>query len=204
MPDSQTSDDILDPINSDILDITRHLCWIYKDEEQMLEIVIPSIFSWLSENIQCLVAVTAESWRHITDRLEKEGFDIGPHLERGQVIVAEPADFFLNKGILDIESVVERLRYTAHRAADSGWSSLALIGNIADVVKSAPENKWREYELRIEYETSRDLCVVLCLYDSNMISGDFISMLLKTHRVIGINSQLSLNPFFVSVDAAPV
>ncbi len=194
-----------EPLELDnVLDVASHFCWIYKDDAELFEIFQPALMAALTAQKQLIIAVDEATLEPVFQRLGEEGFDIRTYIAKRQIKLLEPRKILLTDGSVEVDAVLDRLQGFSTEAKEAGWEGVSIILDTGKLVRKAPENVWQQYEMRTDHECGKGSCIMLCLYDLNQLSGTFVPMLLKTHKVVGLGAGLIVNPFYMAGNPEPV
>lgn len=183
--------------NVEVITQTKHLCWIYASDDDRLKIVEPYLVSALSRQRQCLLVLPEDATKSILNELVAADMNVDRYQETGQLVTVRPEALLLDAGRLDNDVAINRLLTAISDALEKGWQGAALVTDPSELLDRAGEDDWLALEFRADYECSTRPCTMLCLYDQRLISGSFLTNLIKVHPVIGLGDSLARNPFYV-------
>jgi len=184
--------------NVEIIPKTKHLCWLYENDEDRLSVVAPFLVAALSRRKQCLLVVSKAVREKIFLDLVQGDVNVARYQEIEQMIHTEPEELFFNGGVFDIDVVMHRLSAAFDEAQAKGWEGLAVVTDPSEILNRVSDEDWLALEFRSDYECSTRPCMMLCLYDQRRVSATLLAAMIKVHPVIGLGNALARNPFYAS------
>lgn len=183
--------------NIEIVPKTKHLCWIYENDDDRLNVAGPYLLSALVKRKQCLLVLPDDVVKKLLEEAVAADVNVARYQETGQLVTLTPEEMFLEKGVLNADLVIDRLQKATDNAQAKGWVGISIVTDPSSVLERSGEKEWLALEFRADYECSSRACTMLCLYDQRRISGAFLTSIIKVHPVIGLGNTLARNPFYV-------
>ena len=158
-----------------------HICWIYKDEEEFNSLIVPLILTGLKNNEKVVYINREEE----INRLKELSKDIKPYLERGDLSLFLPEEFYSSSKVFDFDKFLQE------------YSSLRVIGDASTILKDASLDSILTYEATINSLPYRDKTLLICLYDKRKISTDILLQALQTHPLVLIGGKVYSNFYYI-------
>jgi len=184
--------------NLEIIPKTKHLCWLYENDEDRLGVVEPFLVAALSRRKQCMLVVPEPVKEAIYADLTAGDVNVKRYQDIEQLVHIEPEEVFFQGGSLDTDVVVHAVLTALAQAQAKGWEGLAIVTDASLVLGRARDEEWLALEFRMDYECYTKPCTMLCLYDQRLASGRLLTAMIKVHPVIGLGNVLARNPFYSS------
>ena len=158
-----------------------HICWIYKDEEEFNSLIVPLILTGLKNNEKVVYINREEE----INRLKELSKDIKPYLERGDLSLFLPEEFYSSSKVFDFDKFLQE------------YSSLRVIGDASTILKDVSLDSILTYEATINSLPYRDKTLLICLYDKRKISTDILLQALQTHPLVLIGGKVYSNFYYI-------
>ncbi len=183
----------------------EHICGIYDDPLQQMEVAVPFITQGLRAGQRCAWASGAVAADRLRKGLVSAGCDL-PTLEAsGQLVILPDIDFYLTDGLFDPDRTLALATSLLADGQRQGYSTMRVAGDPSWLQEGAIDfDVWEEYEHRVTREIADLPIVVLCQYDRRRFPGSQIVTALLTHPVVILGENLCRNPYFVPPAASAI
>jgi PAS domain S-box-containing protein len=158
-----------------------HLCLLYRNKEDLLEILLPYIKAGLAEN-DLVIWVTDDPLPQddLENILQRELINFAEVRKKGQLQLYSSSEWYFSQGKIDFRSIQQRWQEKEKEADIRGFSGLRVTGNISGVPKSM-WSQLHEYEGKIHASIGQSRMMAICQYDLNRCSPEQIVDILQYH-----------------------
>lgn len=183
----------------------EHICGIYDDPQQQVEVVVPFLTQGLRAGQRCVWASNASAAERVRQGLVKGGCDL-PTLEAsGQLVILTDVEFYLKDGLFVPERTLALAAALLEDGQRHGYHEMRIAGDPSWLQEGALDfEAWEAYEHEATRRISELPVVVLCQYDRRRFPGSHIVTALLTHPVVILGDNLCRNPYFVPSAEASV
>ena len=178
-----------------------HLCGIFRNTGEQLDMVVPYMLAGLKKGEQCVSVVNKEIAEEATRALYNLGIDVKKCQAWGQFLFLDPADTYLNEGYFDPERMINSVVEAEKRALLKGFTGLRSTGEVAWTCSKLPgTERLIEYEVNLNRFFPKSKTLGLCLYDENLYTKDILLAAVHTHPTVSIYNVLRDNPYYFPPD----
>jgi hypothetical protein len=174
-----------------------HLCFIYKDGEERLELIASYFKQGLSSKELCIFATPASKEQTRQDFL-RYNLDIGEALKNGDFLIFEMNSTYLPHGHFVADFMLKNVQSFIDDAKAKGFKGLRTAGEMSWLT-AHPEAQEEAimYEQKVNSLDSSDFSFIgLCAYDSNDTPSKLAEGLQKSHPTLFFDGQLTLSPTY--------
>jgi hypothetical protein len=176
----------------------RHLCCLYRNDEEHRALVAPYVRAGLENEEKVVYIVDAHAPETVLDYLRDDGLSVRPYLDSGQLAVLRAGDSYLRSGLFDPDAMIEFLSNETDRATDDGFSALRVTGEMTWALRGAPgSNRLMEYEAKLNHFFPGRRCLAICQYDCRRFDPIVILDVLATHPAAVIGSEVHENFYYL-------
>ncbi|MFX0057970.1 MAG: MEDS domain-containing protein [Candidatus Hodarchaeota archaeon] len=166
-----------------------HMCYFYREVEDLMDIIIPYIKKGLENNEFC-VCVTSEDLNEkvVKKRLNSEIKNFNEFLKKGQIEIFPYTGWYLKDGEFNFQKVIDGWIKKYNYAMSRGFNGLRVIGNTVWVQKK----DWKDfsaYEEEINNIVGNYRMILLCTYSAEKCNMNEILGVIKTHQVATIRNE---------------
>ncbi len=174
-----------------------HICLIYENTAEQLEVVVPFIIEGLARGYRCLYVADDRTNEEVLQALAAAGVDSMKERQRGALRLLTTPDIYLRAGEFDPRAIVDFNRQAEHEALRDGFSGLRLAGEMTWALGPEPGcDRLIEYEALLNYWLTNSHSVVLCLYNHSHFDAPCIHDVLRTHPLAMLGDQVCTNPYY--------
>ncbi|MGB9682967.1 MAG: MEDS domain-containing protein, partial [bacterium] len=158
-----------------------HLCWIYKDEEELYSSIVQLVLSGLENNERVVYINEMEELKRFKDSSK----EIIPYLEKGQLLLFAPKEAYLSSKDFSLEKLFQ------------GYPFLRVISEASSILKDVSLDSILKYEASVNDLPYSDKVLAVCLYGRRKISTDILLQALQTHPLVMIKSKVYSNFYYI-------
>ncbi|MDZ7262440.1 MAG: MEDS domain-containing protein, partial [candidate division KSB1 bacterium] len=176
----------------------EHLCCIYQNREQQMQMVIPFLKVGLERGEQCFYITDENSEADILKALGAYGLKPQPYLKQGQLVFLTAKDAYLKNGVFDPERMIALLEQTLERALKQGYSGLRVTGEMTWVFTKLPgTERLVEYEARLNTFFPGRKVTAICQFNETRFDPKVLLNVLRTHRLVLVRDQVCENFYYL-------
>lgn len=182
------------------LRLGEHLCYIYRNKEEQLSIVIPFMLQGLKKNEKCLYIVDENTKEEIIE-VFRRFIDIDEYIKSKQFVILTKEEAYLKDGYFNPDKMIELLKDAEKQAIEEGYAGLRATGEMTWVFTKLPGvEKIIEYEAKLNYFFPKSRCVAICQYNENRFDAGMLLDVILTHPKLIIYDSLCENPYYIPPD----
>lgn len=133
---------------------------------------------------------------HLQD-LAEMGIDVAQAQSCGQLDLRPNTEVYLPDGTFDADRMYET--FEAFATDRRGYALSRIVCDMNWATERPPLfEELIRFEARVNEVWNRHDDVVICSYDVNMLTGDMVIDIMRTHPLVLIGCLLQANPFFVA------
>lgn len=179
-----------------------HICAIFDDRVQQMEVMLPFMTSGLRAAQRCVWIGPQASCRSFRTALAGAGGDL-PTLEAsGQLVVVDAVDYYLEHGIFEPARTMRLLQTLVVDGQKQGYATMRLTGDASWLPGRVDQDVWEEYELHVNDALVDLPVVVVCQYNRLQATGSMVVAALRTHAIVILGDAVHENPFYTPVGGA--
>jgi hypothetical protein len=178
----------------------NHLAWVYNNSKQRLFVAVPFVSQALEDKAKAVVVGSQKLNEELIGEL-KEVVNVNSYREKGELefLATEQLSWF--EGDFSPKDLVSGLRDMAVKAKADGWKGSYIVVEPYDLYEFNPDiSWWIEAEGLLDQALHKAEVKVLCQYNASRIPNKLLSAIIKLHPVVGMGSNLSTNPFYLSFE----
>lgn len=174
-----------------------HVCAIFDDPTQQMEIMLPFVASGLRAEQRCAWISPEAGAASFRKRLAETGADL-PTLEAsGQLVVISDVDFYLHKGLFEPERTMDLLLALLQEGRDQGYPAMRAATDVSVLTREHVDPEvWEQFESQVTESVAGLPLVKVCQYLRRQLSGDIVIAALRTHPVVILGDVIRENPFY--------
>lgn len=187
------------PTNFDKDNTAGHLCFLYKDEQERLELITDYFRQGLSNKELCIFATPYSKEQTVQDFLRYD-LDIGGALKNGDLLIFEMDSAYLPHGHFAADYMLGNVQSFINDAKAQGFNGLRTAGEMSWLA-SHPEAETEAiiYEHKVNTLDPVGFSFIgLCAYDSNDTSDELIEDLQKSHPTLFMGGSLVQSPLYTA------
>src|SRR5437870_3069460 len=108
----------------------RHLCLLYEQPADLLDLLVPYYAAGLEDHEYCLV-VTSEPlpWQALLHRMRQHipGFMV--HVQQGDIAIVSSTTWYLTEGTFDRRALMQKSAHIVAHALQQGYTGVRLSGD---------------------------------------------------------------------------
>ena len=174
-----------------------HLCPIYEDEAEQLNIVLPFIRIGLARRERCLYVADDLTIEAVVAALEAAHVDVVHDRGRGALRLMTNRDAYLLSGEFNPGAMIDFLRQQEAQTLSDGYSGLRVAAEMTWAL--GPEvgcDRLIEYEAILNQSLVNSRTVMLCQYNRTRFDPAVIHDILRTHPIAVLGDQVCPNPYY--------
>ena len=176
----------------------QHLCLIYETKEQQFAAAVPFLTTGLEQRERCLYIADENSGAAVLDALRKGGTPVDRYLRSGALIVAGKRDTYVEHGRFDPDLWIRFLSQSTQEACGKFSGLRTLLGEMTWAIgEEIVLDTLMEYEAKLNYFVRDQDVRVLCQYNRNRFSPEFILGVIRSHPVVVYGGIVCKNPYYV-------
>jgi hypothetical protein len=176
-----------------------HVCAFYRGASDRDRLLTGYLGAGLSAGDKCICVVDSA---YTAKRLESLPADCGaPGPFDGQLDIHLPESTYLAGGEFTTSDMLTFWTESMVKAEIEGYTFCRMVGEMTWALRDAPGVEHLVgYESELNRVTSSYPVVVLCLSDLDLVSGEVVVNIVKTHPQVLIQGILVENPYYVGPD----
>jgi PAS domain S-box-containing protein len=176
-----------------------HLCFLYETDKHHKVLLTHFIRQGLERGEKVRYIVDNRTEKTILGYLQEDGFEVGPHLQSGQLGVLRSNETYVRRGIFDPDEMINLLRAETIRALTEGYDALRVTGEMSWTLRGLPgSERLIEYEEKLNHFFDNNRCMAICQYDVRLFPPELLLGVLTTHPVAAIGTKLYKNLYYMS------
>jgi hypothetical protein len=178
-----------------------HLCLIYENQEEQLNVAIPFIKMGLERHEKCIYIVDDTTFAIIKKEMRAQGIKIDDAIGSHQLSIIDKQDSYLKLGKFDPDWMIKFLKETTKAALAEGYAALRVTGEMTWALGSDPGNeKLFEYESKLNKFFPKNASLAICQYNRNRFSPEILLNVIRTHPFVIFRGEIFTNYFFIPPD----
>jgi hypothetical protein len=186
------------PFAGSMLGAYRHVCVFFSSPREKYAALLPFVRDGIERGERAYHIIPN---RHLAEHLEHlggAGIDVVAAQDRHQLQVITAEETYLRPGHFKIDGMLAYIQEALTSGATLGFPLTRLIGYPESMLEDlSGMNEFVEFETRLNDVLPSYTDPVICLYDTNLLTGTLAVDILRTHPVTVIGGLLYENPFFV-------
>jgi PAS domain S-box-containing protein len=180
------------------LQLGDHLCSIYRDFEEQMEVIVPFFAAGLARGQRCLYLADRTSLSQIVPAFRARGVNIEEALASDQLLFLTTQESYLLDGRFDPERMIATLQKAEREARESGYSGLRATGEMSWILAGLPgSERLIEYESRLNDFFPGSHTVAICQYQEDLFPPDLLLQVIHSHPRVLLHAQLCPNPYYL-------
>ena len=189
------------PFAGSILTDYRHVCAFFSSPQEEYRTLLPFVVEGLQRGERAFHVLPTQYREEHLEQLRGAGIDVAAAQQRRQLEVAAPHETYLRGGRFNKEAMLALIQETLKTGARLGFPLTRMVAHAETVLEDWSRiDEWIEYETWVSKVLPGYDDVVICTYDTNLLSGAVAFDILRTHPVVIVGGLLYQNPFFVEPD----
>lgn len=167
----------------DLVKWGTHIAQIYKDKEDLFDVIIPYVISGLEQDERCIWIISNMKESDVNSRLSRQIKGLSHYVDSGQLCIIDHESWYLSNGTFKANHVIENTLGKCMEAICSGFTGLRLVGTTEWL---SPE-KWDElikFEECLSQNISSSKQIVLCTYKYSKHVERNIMDVQRTHNYV--------------------
>lgn len=175
-----------------------HVCAIYEDRAQQMEVMVPFMAEGLQAGQRCVWVSPPSSADLFRRSLAEAGADLLTLEASGQLLVIPDTDYYMRDGVFVPDRTLDLARTLYEDSMREGYPGVRAAGDCSCAARG-PVNPalWEKYELDFGEELAGKPAVVVCQYDRRRLPQAHIEVALRTHSTVIVGERVWQNPAFV-------
>ncbi len=179
------------------LEFGDHLCFIYENQEEQYQLIIPFLLFGLNNNEKCIYITNENTKENIIQAFKKVD-ELEKYVKLKQLEFFTKEEIYLQSGHFDPERILNLLIQMEKLAIEEGYKGLRVTGEMTWILTGLPKvERILEYEAKLNYFLQKSKCITLCQYNKTKFLPKFLLDIIYTHPKIIINSKLCENPYYI-------
>jgi len=178
-----------------------HLCCIYETEEEHRAVLTPFLRQGLERGEKVLYIVDDRTAEVILDYLRKDGLDVEPYLDRGQLSILTRDEAYVRGGTFDPDAMIALLERETKQALAEGCAALRVTGEMSWALRGLPgSERLIDYEAKLNQFLPGRQCLAICQYDRRRFEPAVLLDVLRTHPIAVIGAEVYDNLYYMPPD----
>ncbi len=146
------------------LSFGTHLCYLYDNKSDLLDILVPFFKLGLENNESCLWVISKDlNKKEVMESLRKEVKNLDSYLSKGQLKLFENDEWYRDSGAFVAKDVINEWLKHLNNALKKGFKGLRLTGDIGLLDMKELES-FIEYEIQVNSIFEIEKIVAVCSY----------------------------------------
>ncbi len=176
-----------------------HICMVYENSVEQMEVVIPFIIDGLARGERCIYIADDRALDVVVRALATAGVNVVQERQRGALRLLTPLDTYLRGGEFVPHGMIDLIRQMEAEALAEGFSGLRLTAEPTWSFGPEPGcHRLIEYEALVNHLPTDSKSVMLCQYHQSRFGAPCIHDILRTHPVAILGGQVCPNSYFES------
>lgn len=153
---------------------------------QWRRVVVPFLAQGLTRGERCVYLTSLHTPWLLENMLAWQGLDLQKARDKGQLIIADAARHYLQRGSFEPDRVIERNIAAVEQALRAGFSGLRAVGDMSWAAYHHLDwQSLEQYERRLDREYFAGHAVTaICLYDHQLFPPRFQDMVERAHPLM--------------------
>ncbi len=178
-----------------------HMCLIYQDEAERIEIIRKYLESGYKTGEQVFYFADTVRPEEINDWLAEMGIHIKTTEAENRMIIQDALSAYCPSGAFVPEIMYEKLKNAYLAARKSGFPNVRISGEMSWAVRNIyGAERIMEYEANVNHLVVQYPFTAICQYDVNLFDGLTIFNVLNVHPMMIIHGQIVRNPYYMAPD----
>jgi len=178
-----------------------HMCLIYQDEVERLEIIEKYLESGFKTGEQVFYFPDTMRPEEVNDWLKEMGIHIKTTEAENRMIIQNALSAYCPSGAFVPETMYKKLKNAYLAARKSGFSNVRISGEMSWAVRNiSGTERLMEYEANVNHLVVQYPFTAICQYDVNLFDGLTIFNVLNVHPMMIIHGQIVRNPYYMAPD----
>ncbi|MDH7500667.1 MAG: MEDS domain-containing protein [candidate division NC10 bacterium] len=175
-----------------------HLCSIYRDFREQMEVVVPFLATGLAQGQRCLYLTDRTDTEEIVKALAAAGVPIEAALASRQFLILSSQESYLQDGYFDPERMTAALRQAEGDALRNGYSGLRVTGEMTWALRGSPgSERLIEYEAALNSFFPESHSLAICQYQEDRFSPELLLQVILTHPQVLLHGHLCTNSYYL-------
>lgn len=183
------------------LSIHDHICLIYNNQHEKLDIIIPFINIGLDNNEKCIYIADDDNTKEdILREFRNNGIEIDNAIKNGKFVITSKNETYLKHGFFDPDEAIRFLKESTDSAKKEGFSALRIVGEMTWIGNDQDIQQAMEYESKLNNVLSEIDCTAICEYDINLLRPEIIMEVINTHPLVIFEYLICENFYYIPPD----
>ena len=181
-----------------------HYCGMYRTDEDWRAIIVDFIRGGIARNEKLCYLVNVTTVDQLKATLTAAGIDVGPLIEKGQLVILTAREAYLKDGQFDPDRMIALLEEETDKAIAEGYTALRATGEMTWALAGEPgSERLVEYESRVNELFAKKPCYGLCQYDRRRFDSEMLLDILHVHPKVlhGKHGHDNREMYFVPPEA---
>jgi len=167
----------------DLVPWGTHVAHLYKERDDLIEVLIPYIAKGLEQNERCIWITLDISKDGILNSLKKELPDAYKYMDKGQLGIINYEDWYLPDGSFGVERTVNNALNEYRRSISEGYSGFRCTGTLS-WLDSEYWDSFMEYERLLDSKVPGSKLLIICSYKEGRHTRDGIHSIMSSHKFL--------------------
>ena len=179
-----------------------HICVVYDNRDQLMEVLVPFITCGLDNRELCVVVGDDALMEQVRRALNQRGMNPDRYVIGGQLLFLTAVEHYYAESRFNVQRLIRAVDDLMQLVASQGFQGARVAGDNTPVMDHVIESlgDWVQYEARLNVGLRGKPVVALCLYDQRRTPGQVMTTMLKTHPLVVMDGILHENPFYQEPD----
>jgi PAS domain S-box-containing protein len=178
-----------------------HVCSIYENELEHLELIVPFVRIGLERGERCVYVAEEGSEGHIEQALSAAGIDVAAALETKALVLMSPKQAYLKGDSFDPYRMFTFWKALSSRASEEGFSRLRGASDMQWILRGAPgAQRWLAYERQLTQLAADGQCLILCQYHRPNFRAEHLLDVIRTHPQVIHRGTVAQNIYYQPSD----
>jgi hypothetical protein len=179
-----------------------HVCAVYDNYDQLMEILFPFIATGLRNHELCVVLGDDALMETVRRRMAREGLDPDRYVVAEQLLFLTAIEHYYAESRFNVPRLLRALDDLLQLMASQGFAAARVAGDNSSLMEHVVHSlgDWVQYEAQINVSMRGKPVVALCLYNQRRTPGHVLTTMLKTHPLVVMDGVIHENPFYQEPD----
>ncbi|KPJ64086.1 hypothetical protein AMK68_02345 [candidate division KD3-62 bacterium DG_56] len=179
-----------------------HICAVYDNRSQLMDILVPFIACGLDNRELCVVVGDDALMADVRRALSERGMNPDRYVIGEQLLFLTAIDHYYAESRFNVERLVRAVDDLMELVISQGFQSARVAGDNTPVMDHIVQSlgDWVQYEARLNVGLRGKSVVALCIYNQRRTPGQVMTTMLKTHPLVVMDGVIHENPFYQEPD----
>lgn len=183
----------------ELLGLHDHVCFLYKDLQEQMKVVLPFVEIGLDRKEKCIYFVDERTADNMVGILDLGAIETASYLASGRLVIVEKQQSYLKHGHFDPDAMIAFLAAAAAEAQEAGFTALRIISEMTWALGDRPGvERLVEYEEKLDAFLPGNNVLAMCQYNMSAFPAATLVGVVQAHPKIIAGAVVADNPNYAS------